>query len=140
MNTVLANDALVLGVAAKYPHLVNIYGLNPGVIKSDLMFDFLGGKDSWTSSLQQLVIGAVCPSVDDYALTAVQLLASPVLEGMNGASFNQRGEPIKSSPWLLEDSSRVQLVWDRAGELQEKALSADVGQEPQISAAWAGRK
>lgn len=129
-NTVVANDALVLGVAAKYPHLINIYGLNPGVIKTDLMFDFLGGKDSWISRTQQFVIGLICPSADDYAPVAVQLLVSPQLESQNGASFNQYGEPIQSCGWLLAGKDRRQLVWDEAEKLQHRALSAVGSAEP----------
>jgi NAD(P)-dependent dehydrogenase (short-subunit alcohol dehydrogenase family) len=124
MNTVVANDALVMGVARTQPDLVNIYGLNPGIIKTELMFDFLGGKDSLVSQIQQHWIGSVCPSVDDYATTAIQLLVSPQIENHGGASFNQYGERIKSSAWLLAKPENYQRIWTEAKKLQTRALAA----------------
>jgi hypothetical protein len=41
MNTVAANEALVLGAAPRYPGII-LYGLNPGLVKSDVRSHFLG--------------------------------------------------------------------------------------------------
>jgi hypothetical protein len=126
MNTVVANDALVMGVAKMQANAVNIYGLNPGVIKTDLMFDFLGGKGSLVSQIQQLVIGWICPSVDDYAPTVVELLVSQHIENNCGASFNQYGEHIKSSAWLLAEPDNYKRIWIEAEKLQRRALAVNI--------------
>jgi NAD(P)-dependent dehydrogenase (short-subunit alcohol dehydrogenase family) len=126
MNTVVANDGLVMGVAKMHADAVNIYGLNPGVIKTDLMFDFLGGKGSIISRIQQLVIGWICPSVDDYAPTVVELMVSPHIENHGGASFNQYGEHIKSSMWLLAEPDNYKRIWIEAEKLQRRALAVNV--------------
>lgn len=123
-NTVVANDALVLGVARNAKHSnVHIYGLNPGIIKTDLMFDFLGGEASMISQVQQVVIGLICPSVEDYSRSAVELLVTPRIEQLTGASFNQYGEHIASSTWLLADERNYELIWAEAEKLEQRALA-----------------
>lgn len=122
MNTVVANDALVIGVGRRESS-VNIYGLNPGIIRTGLMYDFLGGRDSWLSRAQQVVIGLVCPSVDDYAPTVLQLVASPQLEARSGTFFNQYAEQIAPCPWLLAEEGNVERVWAEADSLRRRALA-----------------
>jgi hypothetical protein len=73
----MANDALVMGVAITQPDVANIYGPNPGVITTNLVFDVLGGKGSIVSRIQQLVIG--CISVPRWKTTPHVLRTTAVL-------------------------------------------------------------
>ena len=51
MNTVAGNEAMVLDGASRYP-AINFYGLNPGMVKTDIRSHFLG-KGSITHSLSK---------------------------------------------------------------------------------------
>lgn len=95
MNTVAANEALVLDGVKRYPHLIFI-GLNPGLIKTSIR-DNLLGKGSLKSRLMETVIGWLTPTADEYASNIAPLLVNPDLEGHSGALFNRKGEPIKPS-------------------------------------------
>ena len=123
-NTVIGNDALVLHIADKYSDSINIYGLSPGIIRTHIMADFLGGRDSLLAQVQQLVIGIVCPSVTQYVQgTLRHLLLSPDIEDINGASFNQMGERILPSAWVL-DSANVRKFVLEGERLETIALSS----------------
>eukprot|EP00961_Rhodomonas_salina_P286577 3872204-Rhodomonas_salina.3 len=124
MNSVLGNDALVLGIAEQQHPAAsfNIFGLNPGIIATDLMFDFCGGQDSPFHRLQKTTLSAVAPSVEEYTNAAVHLLVSPQIEGESGASFNQRGERIRSCPWNLAERGNVRRIWVEAEQLAQRAL------------------
>lgn len=95
MNTVAANEALVLDAAIRYPHL-SVFGLNPGFIKTGIR-DNLFGKGSWKSRIMETLIGALTPTADEYAANIAPLLVSPDLEAHSGALFNRKGEPIRPS-------------------------------------------
>ena len=101
MNTVAANEALVLDGAKRYPHLA-IFGLNPGLIKTNIR-DNLFGKNSWKSRVMETVIGWLTPTADEYAPAIAPLLASPDLERHSGALFNRKGEPIKPSKGMTDE-------------------------------------
>lgn len=100
MNTVAGNEMLVLDGAKRYLHL-NIFGLNPGLIKTNIRSNFLGGR-KFLSSLVEGLIGLLMPSADDYAEGIVPLLVSPDLEGHSGAMFNRKGLPIMPSAGLSD--------------------------------------
>lgn len=121
-NAVVANDALVLGLSRRHPE-VNVFGLNPGIIKTDIMNDFLGGRGAMMVRFQQFVIGTIGPSATWYAEdTLLQLLAVRQLEGLSGAFFNQVGEQINPSGWLLTGSGNAERIWQEAERLAARAL------------------
>lgn len=106
MNTVAANEALVLDGAQRYPHLA-IFGLNPGLIKTAIR-DNLFGKDSWKSRIVETLIGSLTPTADEYAASIAPLLASPDIETHSGALFNRNGQPIRPSRGMTaEQVSRL---------------------------------
>ena len=64
-NTVIGNDALVEKLAKFHPS-INVYGLNPGIVKTDILAPLLGGKTSYATQVQQFMLTQLCPSVEDY--------------------------------------------------------------------------
>jgi NAD(P)-dependent dehydrogenase (short-subunit alcohol dehydrogenase family) len=91
MNTVVGNEALVLHYAQAASN-VDVFGLNPGMIKTDirspvlgkgLLFNAVEGLMSWFN-----------PSVEQYAANLAPLLVSPDLNNRSGLMFNQKTEAI----------------------------------------------
>jgi hypothetical protein len=102
MNTVAGNEMLVLDAARRYPN-VNFFGLNPGLIKTEIRSNFLGeGTLKWR--VAEWMIGLVNPSVETYAERLTPLLVSPDLEGHSGAMFDQKGNAILPTPKLMDAS------------------------------------
>jgi NAD(P)-dependent dehydrogenase (short-subunit alcohol dehydrogenase family) len=96
MNTVAGNEALVLDAAKRYPN-IGVFGLNPGLIKSNIRSNVLGGTGSWKFTLLEGVIGMLQPSAAQYAELIVPLLVSKDLEPLTGVMFNKKGTPILAS-------------------------------------------
>ncbi len=65
MNTVAGNEMLVLDAAKRYPH-ATFFGLNPGLHKTNIRTNFLGGKKLLFRLLEG-VIGLLTPSAETYA-------------------------------------------------------------------------
>lgn len=101
MNTVAGNEMLVLDAARRYPYL-NVYGLNPGLIKTNIRDNFFG-QGSLKSRLAEALIGALTPSAEAYAQRMVPLLVSPDIEGHSGALFNRKGQAIRPTPGLTDE-------------------------------------
>ena len=102
MNTVAGNEVLVLDTAHRHPQ-INIYGLNPGMVKSNIRANMLGGSGSFRQKVIEGLIGILNQSADAYAARMVPLFVSPDIEGASGTHFNNKAEPILSSPSLTED-------------------------------------
>jgi NAD(P)-dependent dehydrogenase (short-subunit alcohol dehydrogenase family) len=100
MNTVAGNEMLVLDGAKQYADLL-VFGLNPGLIKTNIRDNFFG-KDSFKSRFMETLIGWFTPSPEQYADRIVPLLVSPDLEQHSGTLFNQKGEAIEPSPKLAD--------------------------------------
>jgi NAD(P)-dependent dehydrogenase (short-subunit alcohol dehydrogenase family) len=98
MNTVAGNEMLVLDAAKRYPH-VTFFGLNPGLIKTNIRDNFLG-KDSLKSRVMEALIGLLTPDADTYAQRIAPLLLTPDIEGHSGAMFNSKGQAILPSAGL----------------------------------------
>lgn len=98
MNSVAGNEMLVLDAARLYPQ-ATFFGLNPGLIKTNIRDNFLG-KDSLKSRLAETLIGMLTPTADAYAQSIVALLISPDIEGFSGAMFNRKGQAIQPSSGL----------------------------------------
>ena len=104
MNTVAGNEMLVLDAARRYPH-VAVFGLNPGLIKTNIRDNYLGGG-TLKSRFTEWLISLFNPDADTYAERLTPLLVSPDLESHSGAMFNQKGFAVLPSPGLM-DPSRV---------------------------------
>jgi NAD(P)-dependent dehydrogenase (short-subunit alcohol dehydrogenase family) len=100
MNTVAGNEMLVLDAARRYPN-ASFFGLNPGLIKTNIRNNFLG-EGSLKSRLAEWMIGLMTPSAETYAEGVAPLLVAPDLEGHSGAMFDRKGQPILPSPKLTD--------------------------------------
>jgi len=100
MNTVAGNEMLVLDAARRYPN-VNVFGLNPGLLKTEIRTNFLG-EGTLRFRFVEWMIGVVNPSVETYAERLTPLLVSPDLEGHSGAMFDQKGNAILPSSKLRD--------------------------------------
>lgn len=98
MNTVAGNEMLVLDSATRHPNF-NVYGLNPGLIKTGIRSNFLGAN-KFLFSLIEGLIGLVMPTADTYARRIAPLLLAPQLESRSGALFNNKAKAILPSPGL----------------------------------------
>jgi NAD(P)-dependent dehydrogenase (short-subunit alcohol dehydrogenase family) len=120
MNTVAGNEMLVLDAAKRYPS-VTFFGLNPGLIKTNIRNNFLG-EGSLKSRLAEWMIGLMTPSAETYAEQMAPLLVSPDLEAHSGAMFDRKGQPILPSP-KLADGSRVSAFIAASEGLVSRALT-----------------
>jgi len=100
MNTVAGNEMLVLDGVKQYRHAL-FFGLNPGLIKTNIRDNFLG-KGSFKSRFMESLIGLFTPTPDAYGARITPLLVSPDLEPNSGAMFNQKGEAILPSAKLAD--------------------------------------
>jgi NAD(P)-dependent dehydrogenase (short-subunit alcohol dehydrogenase family) len=102
MNTVAGNEMLVLEAVKRYPN-TTFFGLSPGVIKTNIRDNFFG-KDSLKSRIVETLIGLLTPSPEQYAQRITPLLVSADIEEHSGAMFNRKGNAIRPSPKLMDDS------------------------------------
>lgn len=111
MNTVAGNEALVLHAAKQYPN-ATVFGLNPGLIKTNIRDNFFG-KDSLKSRVMEALIGFFTPTAQVYAERIAPLLVSPDIEGNSGAMFNAKGDAILASPgWTEQHIHRFMVSSD----------------------------
>jgi NAD(P)-dependent dehydrogenase (short-subunit alcohol dehydrogenase family) len=101
MNTVAGNEMLVLDAVKRYPN-ANFFGLNPGLIKTNIRSNFLG-ENTLRFRFVEWMIGLLSPSAEAYAEDLTPLLVSPDLEGHGGTMFNQKNLAILPSPQLTDD-------------------------------------
>jgi NAD(P)-dependent dehydrogenase (short-subunit alcohol dehydrogenase family) len=102
MNTVAGNEMLVLDAAKRYPN-ATFFGLNPGLIKTNIRDNFLG-EGSLKSRLVESLIGRLAPSAETYAEKLTPLLVSSDLEAHSGAMFDRKGFAVLPSPPLMNTS------------------------------------
>jgi NAD(P)-dependent dehydrogenase (short-subunit alcohol dehydrogenase family) len=102
MSTVAGNEALVHDAAKRYPH-ARFYGLNPGLIKTTIRANVLGGTATLRFRLVEAVIGLFTMSAETYGERTVPLLFAPELETRSGACFNQKGIAILPSPGMTPE-------------------------------------
>ncbi|HEY1303600.1 MAG TPA: SDR family NAD(P)-dependent oxidoreductase [Vicinamibacterales bacterium] len=103
MNTVAGNEVLVLDAAQRYPR-VAVFGLNPGLHKTDIRNNLFG--DTLKSRFMEWMIGLFTSSPETYAARTVPLVVSPDLEAHSGAMFDQHGNAIVPTPKLTNASYR----------------------------------
>lgn len=100
-NTVVGNEALVLDGAKRYPG-INVYGLNPGILKSNIRANIFG-QGTLLMTVAESIINVLFGTPDTYAKKILPLLVSPQLEKLSGTVFNRKGQAIASNPFLADD-------------------------------------
>ncbi len=116
---VALNEALVLHYAALGSE---IYGFNPGMIKTGIRDSVRGG--GLLGAALEAAINLFNPSAAQYAATILPLLTSPDLSLHRGAMFGQKGQAILPSRELVEDPEAVGRWIEAADALAKKALSS----------------
>ncbi len=118
LNTVAGNEMLVLDAVKRYPH-VAFFGLNPGLIRTNIRDNFLGAG-SLKSRFIESMIGFLKQNPESYAERIVPLLVAPELESHSGAMFNNKGDAIEASEGLSESHIRAFMA-------ESEALVAQAG-------------
>lgn len=119
-NTVVANEALVADIGDKNPS-INVYGLNPGLIQTDIRVNALGKGVLY--SLVETGIGLFCKSAEKYAESVlIPLLITPDIESQSKLLFESNGTLLKSNPFLTVENQAK--VINSSDELLSKAYSA----------------
>jgi NAD(P)-dependent dehydrogenase (short-subunit alcohol dehydrogenase family) len=95
MNTVAGNEALVVHAAAENRRF-GVFGLNPGLIKTDIRANALG-RDTLKFKVLEFFIGLAMISPEKYAERMVPVLFAPELDSLTGIHFNQKGVAIAPS-------------------------------------------
>lgn len=101
MNTVAGNEMLVLDAAKRYPHVL-FFGLNPGLIKTNIRRNFLGANKLFFGFIEWM-IGLMTPSADAYAQRITALLFTPDIDAHSGMLFNRKGQAILPSASLTDE-------------------------------------
>lgn len=117
MNTVAANEAIVLKLA-KDSKDFSIYGLNPGMVKTNIRSN-LTGTGFFARQLEN-VMSFFQQTPEVYASKMLPLLVTPVIEDRDGGMFDNKGEAILASPDL---GPNVEKFWEASDSLLKKALS-----------------
>ncbi|SCU96799.1 LAME_0F17480g1_1 [Lachancea meyersii CBS 8951] len=116
MNTVAGNEALVLDSARRYPE-IGVYGLNPGLIKTNIRSNLLGAN-SWKSWIIESIIGFWCQSTEDYARRMLPMMVSSDLDAYNPAFFNNKAQAVESQKFT---EPYVEKFIGKSEELLEKS-------------------
>lgn len=117
-NTVIGNEALVLDSAARFPK-INFYGMNPGLMKSNIRSNTLG-EGSLGLKITEILIGALFPSVEQYSERILPLILSHDIENYSGAMFNKQGDAIHASEYLSQ-RERLKNVIEQSERLATRA-------------------
>ncbi|MDM0065285.1 SDR family NAD(P)-dependent oxidoreductase [Variovorax sp. J31P207] len=112
MNTVVGNEMLVLDTARRLPN-VGVFGLNPGLIKTDIRSNYLGGNKFLFAVVEGL-IGMLNPTAEEYAERMAPLMLSPALEDRSGLLFNNKARAILPSVGLTAPHIKAFLSESRA--------------------------
>lgn len=100
MNTVAGNEALVTHFSGSKNY--QIYGLNPGLVKTNIRNNLLGNK-SWLSSTVEFFIGWIFKSPEDYAKIMLPLLIDPSLDNKDGTFYDNKAKMISPSKDLTKE-------------------------------------
>jgi hypothetical protein len=122
LRTVVCNEALVTYLANKFSHL-NVYGLNPGLIHTEIRDNYLI-KGSWLSSFVEGAIKLLCQSAERYSENVlVHALVSAELEDKNKALLDSDGTFLTPNSFLDKDDNQNRLM-KISQELLDRALSS----------------
>jgi NAD(P)-dependent dehydrogenase (short-subunit alcohol dehydrogenase family) len=127
-NTVVLNEALVRYAAGKFPEL-NVFGMNPGIIKTNIMAGLLG-QASLRLRVQRVITGLLFQSAETYAGNVLPLAVHPALENRSGALFSLHGKPIEPNPWLVADDNCARVI--AAADALVTSVLARTGPSSQI--------
>jgi NAD(P)-dependent dehydrogenase (short-subunit alcohol dehydrogenase family) len=115
MNTVVLNEALVHHY--KEDPKISIYGLNPGLIRTEIRQNALG-KDSYLSFFVEGAIGLLCKSAESYAKNVlIQVLFSDKLQ--SGMLIECDGTILPKNTFLNDEN--IKKVMTAADSLLTKA-------------------
>jgi NAD(P)-dependent dehydrogenase (short-subunit alcohol dehydrogenase family) len=117
VNTVAANEALVLDGKKRHPHAL-FFGLNPGLVKTNIRANLMG-PGSFKHRFAETLIGLLTPTPEQYAERIVPLLVAPELEGRSGAMFGKKGQAILPTegfdePYIASFMSASEALLQRA--------------------------
>ncbi|MFB2780032.1 SDR family NAD(P)-dependent oxidoreductase [Shewanella mangrovisoli] len=120
MNTVAGNEMLVLDNHHRFQNF-SIFGLNPGLVKTDIRSNFLGGNRVIFNLLETL-IGWFTPTPEQYAQGITPLLIAPELDQYSGTLFNQKSQALLPTKGInADDHMQAYLLQSR--DLIAKALA-----------------
>jgi NAD(P)-dependent dehydrogenase (short-subunit alcohol dehydrogenase family) len=128
MNTVAGNEMLVLDAAKRYPN-ASFFGMNPGVIPTNIRSNFWGGH-TLRARFMEWMIGLRSPSAKTYAEQLLPLLVSPDLEGHSGAMFDRKGDAILPGAKLT--SEYVERFIAASEALVDRALAGPTPPPAQV--------
>lgn len=112
MNTVAGNEMLVLDAARRLPQ-VGVFGLNPGLVKTDIRSNFLGGN-KFVFAVVEGLIGMLNPTAEQYAERMAPLMLARELEGRSGLLFNNKARAILPSAGLTAPHIKAFLAESQA--------------------------
>lgn len=101
-NTVAGNEVAVLEGAEQYRN-VDIFGLNPGFVKTNIRAN-LFGKNSFLKGLLENLTGFMTISPETYAERLVPLLVSPQISGQSGMMFDNKARAILPTPQATDSA------------------------------------
>lgn len=113
MNTVAANEAIVLHYAKKTKPF-NIYGLNPGMVKTNIRTNLTG--TGFLARTMENIMGFFVQSPEDYASNIVPLLVTPEIENHDGAMFDNKANGLLKSTNI---DGNVEKFWENSAKLTE---------------------
>eukprot|EP00475_Leptophrys_vorax_P029973 TRINITY_DN4446_c0_g1_i1.p1 TRINITY_DN4446_c0_g1~~TRINITY_DN4446_c0_g1_i1.p1 ORF type:complete len:319 (-),score=90.68 TRINITY_DN4446_c0_g1_i1:84-1040(-) len=118
MNTVVANDALTIGLARRNPDL-SVFGLNPGLIVTEIRSNVYDGNATMEWFVESL-LGLFTPTADQYGELILPVFVTDLRKPGEEIFFNQRGQPVHKSQFLSDDRN-VQKVWTETERLLAQA-------------------
>lgn len=113
MNTVAANEALVLHYA-KETKPFNIFGLNPGLLKTNIRSNLTG--TGFLARTMENVLAFFSQTPEGYASKVVPLLVTPDIENNAGAMFDNKANGLLKSTNI---DDRVEKFWENSAKLTE---------------------
>lgn len=128
MITVAANESLVMKFATDSSNHenFNIYGLNPGIIKTDIRSNVYGSH-TWIGKAMEWIISKTSQDTTTYAKHFIPLLMTPDIENHNGICFNNKIDAILPSKCM--NMELVNNYIDASDKLIEMAHSSQINNE-----------
>ena len=103
MNTVVANETLVSYVTEKSSGKYNVYGLNPGLIYTEIRDNYLG-KGTYLSYFVESLVSVTSQTAETYAeKVLVHVLASAAYENTPKFLFENNGSGLDPNPKLTDE-------------------------------------
>ncbi len=114
LATVAGNEALVVDAVRRYPQL-DVFGLNPGLVKTDIRSNMYGGSKV-REKLIETFIGLFSPTADEYAERVAPVLVTRDIAGRSGAMFGSKGQAI------LRSDDMTPVMAERVVDASEQLL------------------